>query len=115
MRLSPCCAMLALLVFVPTMAFSAEFAEIASPPPRVMSAPCTEKVVGRINGGTKVEILDKKQCTKGFLTQTWYKIKYKGTFCWISQYVTTGEITTKTKAGTTVSEAPNSKSPIVKK
>ena len=69
-----------------------EFAVIddAAESARVAAAPGTDRSLGRIPAGTRVEILEKRDIKSGMLTVTYYQISFNGKRGWISQYVTAG-------------------------
>ena len=56
----------------------------------VVAAPGSDRALGRIPAGTRVEILEKRAVKHGMLTVTYYRIPFNGKRGWISQYVTTG-------------------------
>ncbi len=57
---------------------------------RVVAAPGSDRSLGRIPAGTKVEILEKRNVRSGMLTVTYYRISFNAKPGWISQYVTVG-------------------------
>ncbi len=67
-----------------------EFAVIddAAESARVAAAPGSDRSLGRIPAGTRVEILEKRDIKSGMLTVTYYLISFNGKRGWISQYVT---------------------------
>jgi len=93
-----------------------EYVEIAPPAPRILAAPLDGNMLGRIQPGKKVEILEKREMKSGRLYSTWYRIKYKGRNGWISQYVTTGKIIRAKVGGKKkIVKAPYSDSPKIAK
>ncbi len=68
-----------------------EYIKVGFPDPRVLSAPETGAMIGRVDSGKLVEILDRQVIESGSLKITWYKIKYGDRSGWLSQLGTTGE------------------------
>lgn len=102
------------LVSIIAFAVNREYAVIDKlGPVRVLSAPDKGSETGRIQPGTKVEILGKKDVQSGRLIVTWYRIKFNNADGWISQYVTTGKIISEDVAtkNVTQTKAPNADQP----
>ena len=73
-----------------------EFIKIGYPSPRVLDTPETGEMLGRVESGVLVEILDLKAIESASLKITWYKIKFGNREGWISKLGTTGDVIVKT-------------------
>ena len=73
-----------------------EYIKIGYPSPRVLDRPETGEMVGRVDSGSLVEILDLKAIESASLKTVWYKIKFRNQEGWISKLGTTGNVIVKT-------------------
>lgn len=94
---------LAVSVFVVIKNGHAEMREFVvidkTTPATLREMPNGTSSLGKIPAGTKLEVESKKDIRSGMLVVTWYEVNYKGRNGWISQYVTTGDITKEDDSG----------------
>jgi len=69
-----------------------EYIKIGFPAPRVLDRPDDGQMLGRVESGILVEILDKTVVASGSLITDWYQIKYGSRTGWISKLGTSGNI-----------------------
>ena len=62
----------------------------------VLSYPVQGALLGNIPAGEKVQILEKQFSKKGGSTQTWFRVRFDGSYGWISKNDTSGEINNET-------------------
>lgn len=62
----------------------------------VLSYPVKGALLGYIPAGKKVQILEKQFSKKGRSTQAWFRIRFDGSYGWISKNDTSGEIKNET-------------------
>jgi len=72
-----------------------EYIKIGFPAPRVLDRPDTGQMLGRVDPGSLVEVLDSTVVASGSLTTDWYQIKYGRRKGWISKLGTTGGLIEK--------------------
>jgi len=73
-----------------------EYIKVGYPSPRVLTAPETGEMMGRVDSGSMVEILDLEAIESASLKMVWYKIEFGKQAGWISQLGTTGNVIIKT-------------------
>lgn len=73
-----------------------QYIKVGYPSPRVLDQPDNGQMLGRVEAGSLVEVLESMAVASGSLKTTWYKIRYGGGTAWLSQLGTTGDLITKT-------------------
>ena len=73
-----------------------QYIKVGYPSPRVLTAPETGEMLGRVNSGSLVEIVDLEAIKSASLKTVWYKIKFGNQEGWISKLGTTGNVIIKT-------------------
>ncbi len=73
-----------------------EYIKVGYPSPRVLTAPETGEMLGRVKSGSLVEIVDLEAVKSTSLKMVWYKIKFGNQEGWISKLGTTGNVIIKT-------------------
>jgi len=70
------------------------YIKVGFPAPRVLDYPETGRMLGRVESGSLVEVLDSTVLAAGSLPTVWYQIKYGKQTAWLSKLGTTGDIVT---------------------
>lgn len=73
-----------------------EYIKVGYPSPKVLAAPETGEMMGRVPSGSMVEIVDLEAVESASLRMVWYKIKFGNQEGWISKLGTTGSVIIKT-------------------
>jgi hypothetical protein len=71
------------------------YIKVGYPAPRVLDHPETGQMVGRVDAGSLVEVLDATVLAAGSLKTTWYQIRFGSQTAWLSELGTTGDIVVK--------------------
>jgi hypothetical protein len=69
--------------------------KVGYPAPRVLDYPETGQMLGRVDSGSLVEVLDSMAVASGSLKLIWYKIRFGNRTGWLSKLGTTGDIIEK--------------------
>ncbi len=69
-----------------------EYIKVGYPSPRVLDAPETGEMLGRVDSGSLVEILDTKAIESTSLKLVWYKIPFQDREGWLSKLGTSGDV-----------------------
>ena len=72
-----------------------QYIKIGFPAPRVLNWPETGQMLGRVDTGKVVEVLDYTVVSSGSLITTWYQIRFGNGSGWISKLGTTGGLIEK--------------------
>jgi len=73
------------------------YIKVGYPSPRVLDQPDIGQMIGRVEDGSLVEVLESMAVASGSLKTTWYKIRFGKTTAWLSQLGTTGDLIAKTE------------------
>jgi len=72
------------------------YIKVGYPSPRVLDQPENGQMLGRVEAGSLVEVLESMAVASGSLKTTWYKIRFANTTAWLSQLGTTGDLIAQT-------------------
>ena len=81
------------------------YIKVGYPAPRVLDHPETGRMIGRVESGSLVEVLDATVLAAGSLPTIWYQIKFGKQTAWLSKLGTTGDIITQPAAPENAAEA----------
>jgi len=68
------------------------YIKVGYPSPRVLDQPENGQMLGRVEAGSLVEVLDTMAVASGSLKTTWYNIRYGAGSAWLSQLGTSGDL-----------------------
>lgn len=71
------------------------YIKVGYPAPRVLDYPETGQMLGRVDSGSLVEVLDSTVLAAGSLPTIWYQIRFGKQTAWLSKLGTTGDIIAK--------------------
>ncbi len=71
------------------------YIKVGFPAPRVLDYPETGQMLGRVESGSLVEVLDSTVLAAGSLPTLWYQIRFGKQTAWLSELGTTGDIIAK--------------------
>ena len=83
----------------------AGYIKVGYPAPRVLDHPETGRMLGRVESGSMVEVLDSTVLAAGSLPTVWYQIKFGKQAAWLSILGTTGDIITQPVASDNAAKA----------
>ncbi len=81
------------------------YIKVGYPAPRVLDHPETGQMLGRVDSGSLVEVLDSTVLAAGSLPTVWYQIRFGKQTAWLSKLGTTGDIITRPDVPATAAAA----------
>ena len=72
-----------------------EYVKIAYPDPQVLDRPEPGQMIGRAPAGEVLEVMEKTVARRGSTDVTWYRVPYKGSSGWVSQWGVSGDVIRK--------------------
>jgi len=81
------------------------YIKVGYPAPRVLDHPETGQMLGRVESGSLVEVLDSTVLAAGSLPTVWYQIRFGKQTAWLSKLGTTGDIIAQPDVSDTVGAA----------
>ncbi len=81
------------------------YIKVGYPAPRVLDHPETGQMLGRVESGSLVEVLDSTVLAAGSLPTVWYQIRFGKQTAWLSKLGTTGDIVAQPAGTDNIAEA----------